>query len=653
MAWDEALSHSPHDESGPPTDSAAALLDDLDEQQRAAVTTPSTLVAVIAGAGSGKTRVLIRRIAWRVHNETADARHTLALTFTREAAGELRRRLRALGLGTQITAGTFHAVMLAMLRQRATDEGRQPPNVVTSRHRLLGEIAGNRRIEPVLEEADWCAARAIRPSQYLSAAKRAGRHPGIALPTVQDLLIKYGDEKRHRGVIDINDVLLTALDQLERDSGFADAIRWRFRHVLVDEAQDLNPVQHRLVDALRAGADDLFLVGDPTQAIYGFNGADPALLVDVERRFPGVEIIRLPSNHRCTPQVVDVGAHVVARSQQPIEVASTRPDGPAVTQHTAADEDAEANLVAELIAGLDVAHVRTNDVAVLTRTRALLQAIGIAIERHGVPVRRRPDASGTPLAAVIGEASRLRSAHRLRAWAHDILDTPRASADRASDDPHETAQRQVAAAALDFLREQPTADGATFRSWLVTTDRFGQTVDGVELLTFHAAKGREWHTVVLAGVETGLVPHRSASTVAGRAEEARLLYVAATRATDRLVITAAQRRGGYARRLTPLLDGYVFGEPAPAPPPQHVLGDRSTSPQAMTRRLHDALLDWRRHAARRASIAPEQLCTDAQLLAISRTRPRTADELVDATGLGRLTAMGIIDGITQVLDDAR
>ncbi len=129
----------------------------------------------------------------------------------------------------------------------------------------------------------------------------------------------YETLKRRRGVIDFDDVLSHTIRELEHSTDFADALRWRFRHVLVDEAQDLNPLQHRLVDLLRAGRDDLFLVGDPSQAIYGFNGADPTLLVDVENRFPGIEIIRLPMNHRCTPQIVQAGLHVLAVSEQPAD----------------------------------------------------------------------------------------------------------------------------------------------------------------------------------------------------------------------------------------------------------------------------------------------------------------------------------------------
>jgi DNA helicase-2/ATP-dependent DNA helicase PcrA len=275
----------------------ATLVDDLDERQRHAVTTPSRLVAVVAGAGAGKTRVLTRRVAHRIATGTADARHTLVLTFTREAAGELRRRLPALGIGEPVEAGTFHAVLLGVLRQRWRDLGRPAPTVVSDRRRLVA-ATGTGRVDEVVPEIDWAAARGIEPHAYGDAARRAGRRPSIGLVAVGAAYEAYVAEKRRRGVIDLDDVLSFAVRDLERDPGFADALRWRYRHLLVDEAQDLNPLQHRVVDLLRRGNDDVFLVGDPAQAVYGFNGADPSLLIDVADRFPGIEIVRLPVNHR-------------------------------------------------------------------------------------------------------------------------------------------------------------------------------------------------------------------------------------------------------------------------------------------------------------------------------------------------------------------
>jgi DNA helicase-2/ATP-dependent DNA helicase PcrA len=408
---------------------ADALIADLDPDQRAAVTAASHLVAVVAGAGSGKTRVLTRRIAHRIALGDADAGHTLALTSTREAAGELRRRLLRLGLREHVEAGTFHAVMLRILRQRWADTNRRPKTVSGDRRRLLrdaqkeyGFDGGWQIMDGANNEISWAMARGIGPDRYAGAARRVGRRPAGGVDAMERIFEHYVGIKRKRGVIDFDDVLLDVLADAARDADFADVLRWRFRHLLVDEAQDLNPVQHRIVDLLRAGRDDLFLVGDPAQAVYGFNGADPSLLIDVETRFPGVEVVRLPVNHRCTPQIVATGAHVLQSGGQPADIRSARDDGPMVTLSAVADETAEVEFVAERIARSDPNLIRSGGVAVLARTNAQLTAFEADLGFRGVAVRRSATASGSPLEAAVRDASANTSPSGLRAWAHDTLD---------------------------------------------------------------------------------------------------------------------------------------------------------------------------------------------------------------------------------------
>ncbi len=636
---------------------ADALIVDLDADQRAAVTTESRLVAVIAGAGSGKTRVLTRRVAHRIATDSADPRHTLALTFTREAAGEMRKRLLRLGIRDHVEAGTFHSVMLGVLKQRWADTERRPRTVVNDRRRLVGDAidAGDRRsLAAYVAEIDWASARGVDAHHYASAARREQRHPGPGVDRCAAVYADFETLKKRRGVIDFDDVLADTIRDLRRDHEFADAVRWRFRHLLVDEAQDLNPLQHALVDLLRAGRDDLFLVGDPSQAIYGFNGADPSLLVDVETRFPGVEVIRLPVNHRSTPQIVTAGVHVLTTTDQASALVSNRADGPSVQRLVADDESDEGRHVAQFLLRSDPNLVRTGEVAVLARTNAQLGPIADAIERAGLPVRRHATASGTPLQAAVRQAAALGSASRLRGWAHDILDSPPAPqslrqrdaaprrVDRPSGDHDIDPERRVAAAVLDFLREQPLADGATFRAWVATTNPFDDaSTEGVALLSFHAAKGREWHTVVVTGVESSLVPHKSASTMAGRAEEGRLLYVAFTRATDRLLITHAARRGGYARTVSPFVAELDVTEPAPAPPPRRV--------RARVDPLIGALREWRDESARRVDVLPVQLCSDRDLASIARARPTTAEELAAATSFGQITAERLAPQILEIV----
>lgn len=620
---------------------ADALIADLDADQRAAVTTESRLVAVLAGAGSGKTRVLTRRIAHRVAIGGADARHTLALTFTREAAGEMRKRLLRLGLREHVEAGTFHSVMLAVLKQRWVDTERRPLTVVNDRRRLLADTveAGDRRsLSAYLAEIDWASARGIAPNDYAAAARRALRHPTPGIERCAAVYTDLQTLKKRRGVIDFDDVLGHTISELRNDHDFADAVRWRYRHVLVDEAQDLNPLQHALVDLLRAGRDDLFLVGDPSQAVYGFNGADPTLLVDVATRFPGVEIVRLPVNHRCTPQIVAAGVHVLAVTEQPAALVSKRADGALVERFAADDDVDEARRIAHYVTRSDPNLVRSGAIAVLARTNAQLAPIAEALGRAGVAVRRNATAAGTPLQVAVQQAAGLGSASRLRGWAHDILDAPPELSQHDAAAP----ERMVAAAALEFLREQPLGDGATFRAWVATTNPFDDaSTEGVELLSFHAAKGREWHTVIVAGTESSLMPHKSAHTVAAKAEEGRLLYVAITRATDRLLITHAARRGGYARTCSPFIVGLDLSEPEAAEPPQRV--------RARVDPVAGALRRWRDDAARHAGILPIQFCSDRDLGSIARTRPTNAEDLAAVTGFGRITAERLAPQIRNVI----
>jgi DNA helicase-2/ATP-dependent DNA helicase PcrA len=261
-------------------------------------------------------------------------------------------------------------------------------------------------------------------------------------------------------------------------------------------------------------------------------------------------------------------------------------------------------------------------------------------------VRRRIDGAGSPYRDAVGAASRQGSAARLRSWAHDLLDGLDADGRQVILTPE---QVRVAESVLDFLREHPLGDGAAYRSWVSTTDPFDLRDDrGVELLTFHSAKGREWHTVFVTGVETGLVPIRSASTGAERAEEARLLYVALTRATDELVITWCERRGGYQRKPSPLIATFVPQVVHVAPPPAElILIDTERRSEL---ELHDDLGAWRDHAARAAGILPDAICSTAMLKAIAAERPASVDELARLTGMGLMTAGRLYPAIAKVLD---
>lgn len=589
----------------------------LDARQREAVTTDAAPLAVIAAAGSGKTTVLTRRIAHRVLVGTADARHVLALTFTRDAAGELRRRLR--GLGVEAEAGTFHSVCLGLLRDRALAAGAAPPQVAPDRLRLVREATTELKLRTdavgAAADLDWATARRIAPESYDRLCKATGRRSNVPASRFADLVAAYQRVKRRRGVLDFDDLLLGVLTALDDEPAWADAVRWRFRHLFVDEAQDLNPLQHRLLERIRDGRADLCLVGDPRQAIYGWNGADSSLLREVERTYPGITVIRLERNYRCSPQVVRAGAAALAASGQADTSESDQPATRAVTVEQFEDAPQEARAIADHIRRLLMTHSGA-ELAVLARTNDQLGIIDEALAARGIVTER--SAGRSPLERAMHAALRCGTREQLAAWVDRAL-APEGTVD---DDT-----QRVALEADRFL-----SSGATggFRAWLDSHTPFDdllaeQRSDAVSLLTFHAAKGREWSAVVVAGVEDHLVPHAGAVTDAQIAEEARLLYVALTRAAQHLHITHVRRRGDRtctpSRWLEAVRRTAEIDAPVPSPLPRRSVDD----PLAAYR-------DWRTAVARAAGMTERAVCSDEVLRSLFEQPP--ADPAALAARLG-------------------
>lgn len=630
------------------------LLADLDADQRHAVTTESRLVAVIAGAGSGKTRVLTRRIAYRIATETADPRHTLALTFTREAAGELRRRLRQSGLGQRIEAGTFHSVALGLLRQRWSDLGKRFPTIADDRHRLLSAALNlpKEQLDDIVNELSWASARGITADTYSTVARSRRQQPSKAA-RITEAMAAYEREKSARGVFDLDDLLVRCAIELERDTAFAAAIQWRFRHIHVDEAQDLTPIQQRLLTALRSpDTDDLYIVGDPAQSIYGFNGSDPDVLVHVSDRFPGVEVIKLPVNHRCTPQIVSTGVHILGHADLSADLQSSRPDGSLPSLTAFSDEDAEARGIADAIVRTGDHAVRNGQVAVLGRTHQHCARIEQALKHAGIEVRARGFRGDSSGRRALDQAKRLTSSVALRAWAHDILDGDEVSpAQLEAAQPSGTVSaQQVASVALEHLREHPDGNGTSFASWITTADPFGfQQKGGVEVLTFHAAKGREWDHVWIAAVETGSVPHRSATTREESLEEARLLYVAITRATSECHLSFAERRSGYRRNISPFIAELDLTRPSTSGPPEDLSQAIRRAGESTSRTSLERLKEWRAITAQRSGILPEELCSDRVLRQIAEQPPQDAEQLDKLTGWGRLTSARLFNDLQSAL----
>lgn len=627
---------------------AGELLKGLDEHQRRAVTATEHPLAIIAPAGSGKTTVLTRRIAHRVAIETADPDHTVALTFTRQAANELRDRLGRLGVrGAGLRVGTFHAVAHGLLRQRWADRSKRAPTLVTAKLRLLAEVAGkggHEELAAIATEIDWARATLTPPERYGPTARAHGRRVGVDSDRIAAVMADYATLKRRRGVIDFDDLLAECTTELRRDPQYSAAVQWRFRHLFVDEFQDLNPLQHALLEAWRSGRPDICVVGDPRQAIYAWNGSDPRLLDEVDRTLPGVTVVRLRANYRSTPQVVAAAAAVLPG---PDDTVAVRADGPEVTWLAVGDDDEEATLIARLARDAHQPGERWASIGILARTNAQLTPIAAALDRLRVP-SVIPTASQRPVldavtANLLNDAKRIPGVAELLAWAFDLTD----GLDSTAAGPiHEA----VAAAVRRFAAEMAGTDGAAFAEWYAL-GAANAVEDAVALLTFHAAKGREWRTVIIAGFEADLVPHYSARNAEARAEERRLAHVALSRATERLIITRTDTRAGRTSGPSPFMptppasvDARV--DDSPWPRPQMTATDPGST-AAMA-----SLVEWRRRAARAANMQPEAVVDDATMRRLATELPADLDAVVSAAGLGPSTARHLGPRLTAAVAEA-
>ena len=426
----------------------------------------------------------------------------LALTFTRDAASELKRRLRRLELREGIEAGTFHSVALRLLRDRALTHHQAPPQIANDRLRLLREciIQLQLRIEPYQAQTDidWSRARLVEPGRYEAANRSERRRSAIPATRFAEFIEAYEQLKRRRGVVDFDDLLTHTLHALRTDPTWAEGVRWRYRHLFVDEAQDLNPLQHSVLEALRDGRPDLCLVGDPRQAIYGWNGADHTMLSEVEHRYPGITVVPLTVELSLLTAGGPGGCRG-ARGQRPTRRHPEHAGQRALGQRRATRRRARRGR------GRGPSHARSVAPPIGSPARSARPhqrpdhhvcsgcspPIGIATERT---------AGRSPLDMAVNAAVRCTNREQLAAWVDGVF---------ADGDP--VAQR-VAEEADRFLT---SGEPGTFRAWIDLRTPFddlehGPSDDAVALLTFHAAKGREWWGVVVAGAEEGLVPHSTA-----------------------------------------------------------------------------------------------------------------------------------------------
>jgi len=633
---------------------ADQLLHGMDADQRTAVTCPETATVLHAGAGSGKTRVLTHRIAYRIATATADPQRVLAITFTREAASELRQRLGKLGVtrdSQSVTVGTFHAISLSLLRQRLADTHKPMPTIVHNRSVLISQAAGDHpmasRPRELLVEVDWAHARLVSPTNYAQAAKRHGRYTIAPHNEIATIYKNYEQLKLQRNTLDLDDLISRVVEAMRLDNAYAQAVRWRYRHIFVDEAQDMNPLQYELFEAIRGQRQDVFIVGDPMQAIYGWNGAEKKLFDELPDKIRGTTVLRLPNNYRCTPEILSAAISIAKAVEPDIDVRAIKASAKPVVARGFADVESEALGVVDYLwqyANQGGANP-WRSAAVLVRTNIQSETIVDALVKHGIPVRTsRPSKE---LTSAIADASPSRNRDELATWAADVL------AESESD-----IQRWVAEHVQAFLKtdQSGSVDGRSFSAWMRATAADQRSTEGVEVLTFHSAKGREWDCVVVAGCEDGLMPHASAISQDQIDEEVRLAYVALTRASQQLFVTWCETRKGRSAGRSQLLGEMVTKLDSSADAAAATNSDRTAAKQttatrrAKTKSLEDELRAWRSSRARVIKQPATSVLSEFELRQIVAQLPKTPSDL--AKIIGQMPANRIASDVLAIVAGA-
>jgi DNA helicase-2/ATP-dependent DNA helicase PcrA len=671
------------------------VLAGLDPEQRAAAEAVRGPVCILAGAGTGKTRAITHRIAFAVAEGVVAPGHVLAVTFTTRAAGELRGRLRRLGAGN-VQARTFHSAALRQLQYfwpRAV--GGELPGLLQSKVPLLAEVSSRLRLglsssdlRDVAGEIEWMKALQRPPDDYAASVELAHRIAPRPVADVTAIYTGYEDLKVRKNLFDFEDLLLHATALLETEPDVAAQVREQYRYFVVDEYQDVNPAQQRLLDAWLGSRDDLCVVGDPEQTIYSFAGASPEYLTGFAARYPKATIVHLVRDYRSTPQVVSLANRLSGG-----KLVAQRPAGSAPSVASYDDEVAEATAVATRAAKLIADGTPASEIAVLFRINAQSETYEQALAEQGVPYVVRGGERFFERREVREAMFLLRGAARADAAETTSLpDAVRAVLATIGFGPEAPAGGGVArerweslAALVRLAEDHGDADLATFVADLEerASLQHAPVVDGVTLASLHAAKGLEWDAVFIVGLVDGTLPIVYAETPAQVDEERRLLYVGITRAREVLSLSwaAARSPGGRANRrpsrFLETLRGELVGGAIAASSASHPggqpggqsggrraraagtvrcrvcgrvltggaerkLGRCVDCPGDVDEALFERLRNWRLDRSKELKQPAYCVFTDATLTRIAEVRPATREELALIGGVGpaKLTAYG-------------
>lgn len=528
---------------------AEEILEALDDEQRAVALATRGPVCVIAGAGTGKTRAITHRIAYAAAIGTMDPHKVLALTFTARAAGEMRTRLRSLGVPS-VAARTIHAAALKQLTFFWPQVfGGRTPDLLTTKSGFLSEaikradlqgelsISSRDLLRDIATEIEWAKVSQIAPSDYLAESLKRTVKPRINPEQLAKVYTAYESVKHQERAIDFEDVLLLTTAMIEQEREVRERVQDQYRFFTVDEYQDISPLQQRLINAWLGSREELCVVGDPAQTIYSFAGATPVFLNSFTQRFPEAQVVRLTTGYRSTPEIIFTANSILRKAAMGNELVAINEHGskPTITGYN--DEQAEITGIVRDISALISEGTPAQEIAVLARTNSQLIALEKAMNSAGLPYQVRNTERFFDRREVREFLKQVRTASVIPTEGVVWLDELRTLAQ-----PFLVGGAIDGIAALLHLARELDADSGftprNLRAYLrEVEDRVQQnnppTMPVTTLATLHAAKGLEWERVFLIGVSQGTLPLENNSTTGDQAsidEERRLFYVGITRA---------------------------------------------------------------------------------------------------------------------------
>jgi DNA helicase-2/ATP-dependent DNA helicase PcrA len=545
---------------------AEEILAALDDDQRAVALATRGPVCVIAGAGTGKTRAITHRIAYAAAIGTMDPQKVLALTFTSRAAGEMRTRLRSLGVPT-VAARTIHAAALKQLIYFwPTVFGGRVPELMTAKAGFIGEAinraglsselrATSRELmRDIASEIEWAKVSQVSPEDFVAEIDKRTQKPRVSAEKLAKVYTAYESVKKQELAIDFEDVLLLTAAMLEEERTVRERVQDQYRYFTIDEYQDISPVQQRLINAWLGTRQDICVVGDPAQTIYSFAGATPVFLNSFTNRFPDAEVIRLSTGYRSTPEITFAANSLLRHGSMGQELVALNDHGTKPSVDGYANEDAEiAGVLAEITALLQ-SGTQAQEIAILARTNNQLKGVERSMNKLGLPYQVRSTERFFDRQDVRDYLKEVRRASVLPTEGVSWIDELRTIAQ-----PFLTGESIDGIAALLHLARELDADAGfspkTLRGYLrEIEDRVQQnnppTMPVVTLATLHAAKGLEWERVFLIGASEGILPLETGVTGQSDAvidEERRLFYVGMTRAKVDLHISHRQNPSRFLR----------------------------------------------------------------------------------------------------------